>query len=319
MSLPIPEPILIPTPAIYWHPDCRLHQNTPTSHPEAPERMDVIRQAIAEHARLNSIPWYESTPASDEEILRVHSKTYWQRLQNAIPEHAQWMKLDADTGMNRASLASAVRSVGTLIDAVNAIVDGKVQRAFCLTRPPGHHAMPTFPMGFCLLSNVAIAVKHAQARGIQRIAVVDFDAHHGNGTAAVARDTANMLLLSSFQHPHFPTVSLRAEAHQRVVLMPLAAQTDGKGFLSAWREIGLPALRQFEPELIFFSAGFDANTGDPLAQLNLRPEDFATLTQEVKQIALSFAHGRMISALEGGYRLPDLAQSTVAHLEVLFS
>ena len=305
--------------AIYWHPLCLKHHNTPNRHPEAPERLSVIRDAIIAHPTLGSIPWYESKQIQDQEVLRVHTQSYWQRLHHALPEHAQWTQLDKDTGMNAFSLAAAKHSAGTLIDAIDALAAGKVKRAFCLTRPPGHHAMPSFPMGFCLLSNVAIAAKYAQTQGMTRVAVVDFDAHHGNGTAAVARETPNMLLLSSFQHPHFPSVSLRAEAHERVILMPLPAQTEGKGFLAAWRNIGLPALIAFQPDVIICSAGFDAHRGDPLAQLSRIPEDFAELTKEIKAIADRFAEGRIISALEGGYRLPDLANSSIAHLEVLFS
>ncbi len=305
--------------AIYWHPDCQQHRNSPSYHPEAPERMNAIRTAIQQHTRLNKITWHEASPAGDTEILRVHTEQYWNKLQNAIPEHAEWMKLDKDTGMNKHSLHAARLSAGTLIDAVNAVAKGEIQRAFCLSRPPGHHAMPSFPMGFCLLSNVAIAAKHAQTKGFKRVAIVDFDAHHGNGTAVVARQTPDLLLLSSFQHPHFPQVSLRAEAHQRVILMPLPAQAEGTLFLSEWRKIGLPALRDFQPELILFSAGFDGHKNDPLAQLNLQSQDFAALTDEVKKIAIEFAQGRMISALEGGYNLPDLANSAVAHIEALFN
>lgn len=308
-----------PISAIYWHPDCQHHQNIPSYHPEAPERIEAIQTAIQRHPTLSQITWHEAYPAKDDEILRVHTSQYWHRLQNAIPEHADWMKLDQDTGMNKHSLRAARLSAGTVINAVNAMANGEIQRAFCLTRPPGHHAMPSFPMGFCLLSNVAIAAKHAQAQGFKRVAIVDFDAHHGNGTAVVARQTPDILLLSSFQHPHFPQVSLRAEAHQRVILMPLPAQTNGTEFLTEWQKIGLPALRDFRPDLILFSAGFDGHSNDPLAQLALQAQDFATLTNEVKKIATEFAQGRMISALEGGYKLPDLANSTTAHLESLFT
>jgi acetoin utilization deacetylase AcuC-like enzyme len=303
---------------IYWHPDCALHQNTPSYHPESPERVAAVRNALLADPQLKRISWQEASSASDEVITLVHSKKYWQRLQTALPEQAQWVKLDSDTGMNRHSLHAARLSVGGLVDAINAMAQGKLQRAFCLTRPPGHHAMPSFPMGFCLLSNVAIAAKFAQTQGFKRIAVVDFDVHHGNGTAEVARSTPNMLLLSSFQHPHFSQVSLRAEAHERVVLMPLPAQSGGEAFIKAWQEIGLPALDAFKPDLIFFSAGFDAHAGDPLAQLNLKPEDFAKITQLVMQLADKHAQGRVISALEGGYVLSALGASVVAHCKEVF-
>lgn len=304
--------------ACYWHPECALHRNQPGYHPEAPERVQAVYQAVREHSRLSRLPWLESSLVSDEAVLRVHSSRYWQKLQTAVPAHAQWVRFDGDTGMNGHSLQAAKRSAGTLTDAVDAIFAGKLERAFCLTRPPGHHAMPTMPMGFCLLSNVAIAVRHALAKGFKRVAVVDFDVHHGNGTAAVAKETPGMLMLSSYQRNLFPFVNERAERHERVVLMPLQPQSSGEGFFKAWQEIGLPALDAFAPDLVIFSAGFDAHKDDELAQLNLTEQDFARLTQALMVIVNRHAAGRVISALEGGYNLSALARSTVAHLEVMF-
>lgn len=246
---------------------------------------------------------------------RVHPAGYLDTLIKAAPRSGvNW--LDPDTGLCAKSWEAALRAAGAGVKAVDDILAGAYQRAFCNVRPPGHHAGSARAMGFCLLNNVAVAAAHALARpGISRVAIVDFDVHHGNGTEQIFDGNEGVLLLSSFQHPLYPHCG--TTAHPGYVPMPLPAGTDGHGFRAAWRECGLPALDAYAPDFVLISAGFDAHRDDPLAGLNLLEPDYAWLTGEVCRIASAHAGGRVVAMLEGGYDLPALGRSAAAHVKAL--
>jgi acetoin utilization deacetylase AcuC-like enzyme len=261
-------------------------------------------------------------PANNAQIERVHSRAYLHKLQTLSEGLARPTQLDADTWLSPESLAAAKMAAGSGLTALQAVMSGKVTRAFCNVRPPGHHAEPSQPLGFCLLNSVAIVAAEAQAQyALERVAVVDFDVHHGNGIETFVRnqcrDTANcgLLYLSSFQDSLFPFPE--QQNAPGLVKMPLSAQTDGTGFRNAWLEEGLPALAAFQPQLLILSAGFDAHLADPLGGLALREDDFTWLTAELVALAEKTAEGRVVSILEGGYDLKALRQSALAHLQAL--
>ncbi len=245
----------------------------------------------------------------------MHPAGYLDTLIKANPRSGvNW--LDPDTGLCAKSWEAALRAAGAGVKAVDDILAGAYQRAFCNVRPPGHHAESARAMGFCLLNNIAVAARHAlNQAGIERVAIVDFDVHHGNGTEQIFDGNEGVLLISSFQHPLYPHCG--TTAHPGYVPMPLPAGTDGQGFRAAWQEHGLPALQVFAPDFVLMSAGFDAHRDDPLAGLNLLEEDFAWLTAEVCRIAGARAGGRVVAMLEGGYDLPALGRSAAAHVKAL--
>lgn len=259
----------------------------------------------------------EAQPAKRAELERIHPAIYLDTLTNAVPESGiNW--LDPDTGIGPYSWQAALHAAGSGIQAVDDILSGKYQHAFCNVRPPGHHAEASRAMGFCLLNNVAIAATHALAKkGIAKIAIVDFDVHHGNGTEQIFQGNSQVLLISSFQHPYYPHCG--HVAHEGFMPLPLASGSAGKEFRAAWRENGLPLLAEFGPDFIFFSAGFDGHRDDPLAGLNLVEDDYVWLTNEVCRIANESAQGRVVSMLEGGYDLAALGRSAAAHIKVLMN
>ena len=298
--------------AYITHPDCLKH-DMGGYHPEQPARLTAIEQALRAAHLFERLQASEATPATHAQLLRVHDGAHIDEIEQSAPLQGMSF-LDPDTAMNPHSLSAALHAAGALVMAVDKVMAGAVNNAFCAVRPPGHHALHNGAMGFCIFNNVAVGAAHAlAAHGLARVAIVDFDVHHGNGTEDAFHDDPRVMLCSSFQHPYYP-FSGADSGNEHIIPMPLAAGAGGKEFRRAWLEIGLPALERFAPEMIFFSAGFDAHRGDPLAGLNLLEEDYAWITGEVLSIAGRCAGGRVVSTLEGGYDLEALGRSVVAHV-----
>ncbi len=301
---------------IYSHPACLAHDPGP-GHPESPDRLTAVLQALRA-ADLPDVEWHEAPQATREQLLRAHAPSLVQDVLDApLDGHRH---LDPDTGLSPGSPEAALRAVGAACAAVDAVIEGHAQRAFCAVRPPGHHATPDTAMGFCLFNAVAVAALHARhAHGLGRIAVVDFDVHHGNGTQDILGRQPGMLYLSSHQEALYPGTGLPDEhghgGQVRNALLPAGA--NGMAFRELWDSELLPLLDAFAPELLLVSAGFDAHRLDPLANLNLKAEDFAWLTEALLRIARRHAQGRVVSALEGGYSLAALRECSVAHVRAL--
>ena len=303
------------TTALFSHPDCDRHV-TPPGHPERVERLAAVRAALSEAPGLD---WREAPAGTVDDVLRCHPQDYVDRVRDAVPDEG-WVSLDADTHLSPGSLDAAWRGVGGCVAAVDAVMAGDVANAFVACRPPGHHAERATAMGFCLFGNVSIAAKHAlDAHGLDRVAVVDFDVHHGNGTQDLLWDEARSLFVSSHQMPLYPGTGSPHErgAHDNVINVPLAPMTGGAEMRRVYSEEIVPALDDFRPELVLISAGFDAHRADPLANLNWTEEDFAWVTAAICDVADAHAGGRVVSTLEGGYDLQALGASVAAHVGVL--
>jgi len=306
--------------ALFTHPACLEHFAGP-QHPERPDRLRAILAAL-EHSDFAALDRREAPAASEEQLGRAHPAEYVAEILSIRPGPSQGVALDGDTIMSEGSAEAALRAAGGACAAVDAVMAGEVGAAFAAVRPPGHHAEPARAMGFCLFNNVAVAALHARARwGLRRVAVVDFDVHHGNGTQAMFWDDADLFFASSHQSPCYPGTGRVGETGVagNVVNAPLPPGTDGAGFRAAWSGRILPALEGFAPELLIVSAGFDAHRADPLANLNLSETDFAWVTGELVAVADRVAGGRIVSCLEGGYDLAALAASAAAHLKVLMA
>jgi acetoin utilization deacetylase AcuC-like enzyme len=250
----------------------------------------------------------------------VHPANYVDAILSIRPAEGELVQLDADTAMGAGSAEAALRAAGAAVAGVDAVMEGWARTAFAAVRPPGHHAEPARPMGFCLFSNAAVAAMHARVRwGIRRVAVVDFDVHHGNGTQAMFAADGDLFYASSHQHPCYPGTGEASErgTADNVVNAPLRPGSDGAAFRAAWEGTILPALDRFAPGMLIVSAGFDAHKADPLAQLRLETEDYAWVTRELLRIAAMHCEGRMVSVLEGGYDLGALAASAAAHVRTL--
>lgn len=303
--------------ALLTHPDCLGHL-TPPGHPERVGRLEAVLAALGA-PRFDALRREEAPLADEADILRCHPQTYIDALRAAVPE-AGFVPLDADTHLSPGSFRAALRAAGAVTRAVDMVVAGGAANAFCAIRPPGHHAEAETPMGFCLFGNVAIAAKRAlDHHGLARVAVVDFDVHHGNGTQDLLWDEGRALFVSTHQSPLWPGSGARHEtgAQGNVLNVPLPPGTDGRGFRAAVESMVLPALEDFAPELVLVSAGFDAHARDPLAQMRLTEADFAWITREICTLAARHAGGRVVSALEGGYDLDALAASVAAHVGAL--
>lgn len=302
--------------AIISHPDCLAHV-TPPGHPERVERLEAVAAAL-DAADFADARRLDAPLVAEEAILRAHPRTYLDALTAASPA-AQTVSLDADTHMSPGSLAAARRAAGANVKAVDMVMGGDAQAVFCAVRPPGHHAEKTTPMGFCLLANAAIAALHAlEAHGLSRVAIADFDVHHGNGTQDVFWEDPRVLFASSHQSPLYPGTGAEHETGAGTIHnATLAPMTGGAAFREAWRGRLLPAIDAFAPELLVISAGFDAHARDPLANLMLEDEDFAWITGELCDLAARHGAGRVVSTLEGGYDLAGLASATAAHCRVL--
>ncbi|CTQ32513.1 histone deacetylase family protein [Jannaschia rubra] len=296
------------------HPDADLHVNPP-GHPEQVDRLPAIRAALAGMDLRRETP----DPAGDDVLTRCHPQSYIDGLEAAAPADG-WVQLDADTSLSPGSLRAARLAVGAGVAAVDAVMAGRAPNAFVAMRPPGHHAETARPMGFCLFGTVAIAAKHAlDVHGLDRVAVVDFDVHHGNGTQDLLWDEARALFVSTHQSPLWPGTGDPSEtgAHGNVMNRPLPPGSDGTAIRRAMEREILPRLDAFAPDLVLVSAGFDAHRADPLAQLGWETEDFAWITERLCDLAARRARGRVVSVLEGGYDLDALADATAAHVDVL--
>ena len=303
--------------ALITHPAC-LEHDTGAWHPECADRLRYVLRALEGEAFLPLLR--EPAPeATEEQLGRVHPADYIKAILDIRPEPGTQVPLDADTLMSAGSREAALRSAGGAVLGVDAVMAGWARAAFVATRPPGHHAERNRPMGFCLFANAAIAARHAQARwGLTRVAVVDFDVHHGNGTQDIFSNDPDLFYGSSHQYPCYPGTGDASERGLgNVVNAPLAPGSTGAAFRVAWETTILPALAAFGPELLIISAGFDAHKADPLAQLRLETSDFGWITRRLLDVAEAQCGGRVVSVLEGGYDLDALAASAALHVRTL--
>jgi acetoin utilization deacetylase AcuC-like enzyme len=306
---------------LFSHPDCLGHA-PPRGHPERPERLRSVLDALGEPEFAGLLR--ETAPLSSRGSLeRVHAPRMIDDVLDRLDGEARdagYAAIDGDTVMSPRSATAALRAAGAVIAAVDSVMTGTMGNAFCAVRPPGHHAERARAMGFCLFNNVAIGAMHARAaHGLSRIAVVDFDVHHGNGTQDIFFDDANLFYLSTHQMPLYPGTGFANErgVADNVLNRPLPPGAGSANFRAIYSESVLPALEAFRPEFIFISAGFDAHRDDPLAQLNLVEEDFHWVTREICVVAARACDGRVVSTLEGGYDLDALARCSAAHVRAL--
>ncbi|HSH72977.1 MAG TPA: histone deacetylase family protein [Methylophilaceae bacterium] len=303
------------TTAFISHPDTMLHIMDGT-HPESPARISAIKQKLIADSIYQHLQIHESPVATDQQLLRVHSASYIRHIRSIAPS-AGLVRLDADTAMGPMSLSACLHATGAAILATDLVMNGKVKNAFCCTRPPGHHAGRDHAAGFCIFNHVAAGVAHAlKFHKLDRVAIIDFDVHHGDGTEDIFRDNPKVMLCSTFQHPFYPHKGATSRT-DRMINVPLPAGTKGAVFRKTVETEFLPALERFKPQMIFVSAGFDAHIDDPLAQLGLLNEDYYWVTQFIKQVAHDYAKNRIVSVLEGGYHLPALAESASSHVRSL--
>ncbi|MGB8275780.1 MAG: histone deacetylase family protein [Alphaproteobacteria bacterium] len=304
--------------AVFTHPAC-LDHDPGRGHPESPARLRVVLEAL-KRPEFAALKWREAPRATDEQLERVHDRTYIAQLMFAIPQVGV-VDVTLDTAVSAGSGEAALRAAGAVCAAVDAVMGGEASNAFCPVRPPGHHAGRDHPMGFCLFNNIAVAAMHARAaHGLKRIAVVDFDVHHGNGTQDAFAADPDLFYGSTHQWPAYPGTGAASETGVgNIFNAPLAPQSGSAEFRAAMTRIILPALSDFSPEFVLMSAGFDAHAGDPLASLRLHEDDFLWVTQQVRGAASALCKGRLVSTLEGGYELTALAESAAAHVRGLMA
>jgi acetoin utilization deacetylase AcuC-like enzyme len=297
------------------HPLCKAHEMG-NWHPECPARLSAIQDQLIASGLAPFLEQIDAPQASLSAIVRAHDPEYVDHLRNRVPERG-YFALDPDTSMNPSSWKAALHAAGAVVEATDRVIGGALANAFCAVRPPGHHARPEAAMGFCLLNNVAIGALHAlEVHGLERVAIVDFDVHHGNGTEEIFAGDERVLMASFFQHPFYPYSGTENPA-KNMVNVPLPAGTNGEKVRAVVEEIWMPRLEQFEPQMILVSAGFDAHREDDLGQMSLVEADYAYMTARLLELAARHCGGRLVSSLEGGYNLSALARSVVAHLRVL--
>ncbi|MBI1262678.1 MAG: histone deacetylase family protein [Rhizobiales bacterium] len=298
------------------HSACLEHQ-TPPGHPECSDRLRAVRNAL-EAEEFMLLQRAEAPRATFEQLERVHSRMHIETILNAEPIDG-FHYIDPDTVMSPGSDEAALRAAGAVVYAVDEVMAGRARNAFCAIRPPGHHAEPDQAMGFCLFNNIAVGALHARhAHGMKRVAVIDFDVHHGNGTQAIFETDPNLFYASTHQFPHYPGTGRASERGLGNILnRPLAAGTGSDEFRAAYGNEIFPALEAFQPHFILISAGFDGHAADPLSHLNLREADFEWVTEEIVRLAGRLCDGRVVSALEGGYDLGALAKSARVHTRAL--
>ena len=303
------------TTAFITHPDCLKH-DMGAGHPEQPARLTAIEDQLIASGIEAALQRFDAPLATDEQLARVHPIEYVRAIRDAAPQAGR-VHLDPDTAMNEYSLDAALRAAGAAVLAVDLVLGKKMETAFCSVRPPGHHACLARPMGFCIFNNVAVAARHAiHAHGLARIAIIDFDVHHGNGTEEIFEGDPAVLMASTFQHPFYPYSGTEMPA-SNMVNVPLPAGAGSEQFRQAVTQQWLPALEEFRPELVVISAGFDAHIEDDMAMLQLKDTDYRWVTEQVKAVADRHAKGRVVSMLEGGYALSALGRSVVQHVRVL--
>lgn len=303
------------TTAFITHRECWLH-DMGSFHPESPDRLGAINDRLIAAGLDLYLSFYDAPHATEEQILRAHDKNYFAELQSSVPEHGI-RHLDPDTAMCPHTLRAALRSAGAGVLATDLVMRGEIENAFCAVRPPGHHAEHDKAMGFCFLNNVAIAARHAlEVHGLERVAIVDFDVHHGNGTENIFRDDPRVMMVSIFQHPFYPYSGADSKA-KHMVNVPVAAGMRGDAFRQIVSEVWLPALRNHNPQMLFISAGFDAHYEDDMGSCGLVEADYVWATEQLKKVIEECGHRRVVSLLEGGYSLSALARSVVAHIKAL--
>jgi acetoin utilization deacetylase AcuC-like enzyme len=312
------------TTGYFSHRDCRKHEMG-AGHPECPERLDAIEDRLLVTGVGDALDRREAPLASVADLERAHSRMHvaalrgmTDQLQERIiaggPEHAQ---VDPDTSLNVHTWTAALRAAGAALAATDAVMAGEMDNAFCAVRPPGHHACRSEAMGFCFFNNVAVAARHALDRhGLSRVAIVDFDVHHGNGTEDIVAGDPRILMVSFYQHPFYPYGAKHSDA-ANLVNLPVPAYTRGMDIREMIEQAWIPRLDAHQPEMIFISAGFDAHREDDMGQLGLVEQDYAWITSRIKDVARRHAKGRIVSCLEGGYHLGALARSVEAHIRVL--
>jgi acetoin utilization deacetylase AcuC-like enzyme len=285
-------------------------------HPECPERLAAIHDHLIATGISPHLEHHDAPAASVDTLARAHDARYIERLKTSVPQQG-YRPVDPDTSMNPHTWDAALHSAGAVIDATDRVMRGELANAFCAVRPPGHHARKAAAMGFCFLNNVAIGALHAiDAHGLERVAVIDFDVHHGNGTEDILSNDERALMCSFFQHPFYPYSGTDNPA-KNMVNVPLPAGTKGDIVRQVVDEVWLPRLNAFRPQVLFISAGFDAHREDDLGQMGLVEADYTYITQRLMQVADEHARGRMVSTLEGGYNLSALARSVGAHVKAL--
>lgn len=293
---------------ILTHSDCQLHMIA--GHKESPERLEAINKV------LSSYPYLEAPLATQEQLLLAHNRDYVEYIFSHSPQDSNFV-LDPDTSMNPYSLNAALRAAGAVIKAVDLVMTGKNQQVFCNIRPPGHHAEKHQAMGFCIFNNVAIAAKYALTKyELQRVAIVDFDVHHGNGTQDILKDDSRVMFCSLYEHPIYPYNEVTTE-HPRIFHLPLPAYSTYFDLKKSLSNLWLKPLRDFQPELLIFSAGFDAHRQDEISTLAFESRDYFDLTREIIEATKISTHGRVISSLEGGYHIAALAESVFEHARAL--
>lgn len=301
--------------AYITHPACLKH-DMGADHPESPGRIHAIEDQLIASGLLNFLSHHEAPEASKEQLSRVHTIEYIERVFSQSP-HSGLIHLDGDTAMNPYSLTAALHAAGAAVKAVDLVMGGSVQNAFCSIRPPGHHAGRASASGFCIFNNIAVAAAHAiEQYGLQRVAIADFDVHHGNGTEEIFHDDPRVMLCSTFRHPYYP-YSGADSGNDHIINVPLVMGSTGEDFRTAVTEKWLPALERFQPQMLFISSGFDAHWEDDMGGLALHETDYFWVTETLKKIANRYANDRIVSCLEGGYHLHALGRCVMAHIKCL--
>lgn len=297
------------------HPACQQH-DTGYGHPECAGRLQAIEERLAVTQLMDYLSYRRASPATDRQLLRVHTAELLARVHAPMPPEG-YHHLDPDTRVSAGSARAARLAAGAVVEAVDAVISGQAQTAFCAVRPPGHHANAGAASGFCLFNNIAVGAYQALTHpDINRVAIVDFDVHHGNGTEDIVVDDPAILFCSTLQHPFYPNTPLRPMS-DTMVSVPLKAGAGGDAFRAAVSEHWLPALSAFAPDLVMISAGFDGHRDDDMGGLALVDADYAWVTLQMRDIADRYAGGRMVSSLEGGYEFKSLARSVEQHIRVL--